>query len=484
MRLLVEFADRVARFSPADSPVEVGRQPGCAVCVAHPLVSRSHGRFRWEDGRWVYQDASRHGTLLCIGGGEAGSRFLRAEQTRLEAACELVLAGEGGARLGCRVEAAPAAADARRTYAEALAALARRDFSEALRGFLPLARGEPPVVEALRRAAECLEGLGRVREALPWAVRYGFLRPRDAGAWKLSGRLHAAAGDLEGARACLGRAAALDPADPEVGRLREQVAGAAPGAAALERATGEVHGRPVPHVLETRHFRIACDFAAHGRLLPDLAKALEVAAGRAAAYLGAPREKVPVALLARDPLPQEAPALGDRSAAAACAADGIRLYLPPGRARACHDAPYLAALALHEVVHALLLQTSDALPWWLHEGLAQTLSQGETPLGAPPAPATPPSLQDFETPPGAAEAQAGYAAAHAALVTLERAVGREGVGALAAALADGKTPAAALEGLGIPYPELSARAWACWRQASPPEAPHLITRDLIPERER
>lgn len=380
MRLLVEFADRLARFSPEDSPVHVGRQPGCAVCVSHPLVSRTHGRFRWEGAGWVYEDASRHGTLVrerrgLEGGAEAAGDedLLRGGCLPLAAYCELVLAGEGGVRLRCRLEGAEADGDPRGAYAAALAALARRD---------------PPVPEALRRAAECLEGLGRVREALPWAVRYGFLRPRDAGAWKLSARLHAAAGDLEGARASLSRAAALDPVDPEVGELRARVAGAAPGAAALERATAEVHGRAVPHELETRHFRIACDFAAHGRLLPDLAKALEVAAQRAAAYLGAPRERVAVALLARDPLPHEAPALGDRSAAASCAADGIRLYLPPGRARACHDTPYLASLALHEVVHALLLQASDGLPWWLHEGLAQILSQGETPLGAPPAPPT------------------------------------------------------------------------------------------------
>lgn len=467
MRLRVDTGTEILHFSPADSPVSVGRAATCRVRLSHPLVSRQHGQLRWRDDAWLYEDHSRHGSVVSAPG--ADDRRLSGQSAVLPPACELRLTADGEARIVLAALAEECREPAREVYRRGVGALGRGDPSRALEAFLDLARRDPPIVEAFRQAAECLEVLGRAPEALLWAARYAAERPRDPTAWRLLARLHGERGDLADGRACLARARELDPADPETVALEARLAAAEPAAAVLACRTAEVLGPSVPHLLETPHFAIRCDFAVHGRQLPDLAKGLEAAVQRTAPYVRPPEARIPVELLARPAAPGEAPPLGDRAAAADCGAGGIRIYLPPARSRAWGDAPYLVGLALHEVVHASLLRVSPRFPWWVHEGLAQWVSLGGAHEGWLPAPDDPPDLSRYEGPPRGEEVETAYALAHFALEALHRDGGAEGVRRLLECLAAEPTAETALARCGTSSRLLGEAAWRLWRRRAPPD---------------
>jgi tetratricopeptide (TPR) repeat protein len=367
-------------------------------------------------------------------------------------------------------------------FRRAVEAQTRGDWRGALRDFVELARHDPPVVEALRRAGACCEELGRVPEAILWATRYSFHRPRDPGVWKALTRLHGQRGELDDARYSLDRARALDPADPELSLLDADLGAVSKAAQVLELSTAEVLGPSAPQSLDTPHFTIHYDFAAHGRLLPDLAKALEAAVITADPYLPSAGMKILVSLLVRAALAEDAPPLGDRSAAATCTEGGIRIYLPPSRARACRDTAYLVALAQHEVVHALLIEAGGGVPWWIHEGLAQFVSTGEHHPGCPPPPDGSPDLARYESAPPSAESEAAYALAHFAVAELDRSLGRDGLRDLLSSLVSGGSISETLTRADLPYAELGRRAWSLWCLQAESQTSQRKTLDRIPRR--
>lgn len=56
-----------ARFTPEDSPIEIGRSPDAAIILTEPSVSRSHISFVWTGTAWVANDSSTHGSFDPIG---------------------------------------------------------------------------------------------------------------------------------------------------------------------------------------------------------------------------------------------------------------------------------------------------------------------------------------------------------------------------------------------------------------------------------
>jgi len=477
VRLILEIAGETLSFGPDEAPVEMGRLPSHRISINHPSVSRTHGRFVWKGGFWSYEDQSRFGAAIAA---QDGTRQkIHGSSIRLPAVCELFLAEEDGPVVQCRIAADSDSSNSRDIFLKAAQAQARGDFKEALDGFLTLARRSPPIEEALSRAAQCCEARGLLPEAIIWASRYSFHRPHDPSTWKLLARLHCERGELDDARACLSKLRELDWSDPEIAVIEERISSSTEGAAVLGMSTMELLGPEIPHELETPHFHIVCDFAVHGRLLPDIAKSLEAAAAKAAGFIDSPGEKINVQLLSRAAAEGEIPVLGEKSAAAACGENGISIYLPPAKSRACRDAPYLASLALHEVVHAFLIDGGVEFPWWLHEGLAQTASLG----GAPrevcvPVPDSPPDLSGYESRPASQCIEAAYVFSHLAVSFLLSTVGKDGLRAIIADIASGTTVAQALCKVELPYEMLSNCAWHLWKERGPTEAFHNVTVSL------
>ena len=65
--LEITWPEGQARFSPEDSPVEVGRSPDAAVVLTEPSVSRRHIEFIWTGSAWTAADSSTHGSFDPIG---------------------------------------------------------------------------------------------------------------------------------------------------------------------------------------------------------------------------------------------------------------------------------------------------------------------------------------------------------------------------------------------------------------------------------
>lgn len=65
--LEISWPEGTARFSPDDSPVEVGRSPDAAVILTEPSVSRRHIEFVWNGSAWTAADSSTHGSFDPIG---------------------------------------------------------------------------------------------------------------------------------------------------------------------------------------------------------------------------------------------------------------------------------------------------------------------------------------------------------------------------------------------------------------------------------
>ncbi len=65
--LQITWPEGSARFSPDDSPVEVGRSPDAAIILTEPSVSRRHIEFVWSGSAWTAADSSTHGSFDPIG---------------------------------------------------------------------------------------------------------------------------------------------------------------------------------------------------------------------------------------------------------------------------------------------------------------------------------------------------------------------------------------------------------------------------------
>ncbi len=63
----ITWPDGEARFSPEDSPIQVGRSSGAAVPLTEGSVSRRHLELTWTGTGWVASDSSTHGTFDPIG---------------------------------------------------------------------------------------------------------------------------------------------------------------------------------------------------------------------------------------------------------------------------------------------------------------------------------------------------------------------------------------------------------------------------------
>ncbi|MEM7275303.1 MAG: FHA domain-containing protein [Actinomycetota bacterium] len=61
--LHITWPDGDGRFSPGDSPVEIGRASGAAVPLTEGSVSRQHLSVQWDGRQWQVTDNSTHGTF-------------------------------------------------------------------------------------------------------------------------------------------------------------------------------------------------------------------------------------------------------------------------------------------------------------------------------------------------------------------------------------------------------------------------------------
>ncbi|MDH3683876.1 MAG: FHA domain-containing protein, partial [Acidimicrobiia bacterium] len=65
--LEITWPEGQARFSPDDSPVQIGRSPDAAIILTEPSVSRRHIEFIWTGSAWNAADSSTHGSFDPIG---------------------------------------------------------------------------------------------------------------------------------------------------------------------------------------------------------------------------------------------------------------------------------------------------------------------------------------------------------------------------------------------------------------------------------
>jgi ABC transport system ATP-binding/permease protein len=87
-------------FREPDAPVSVGSDETSAIRVEHPLVSRRHGRFEVDGGRWVFRDVgSTNGSFI------EGRRI---EVVAVQTGTVISLAAPDGPSLACTVDGAAA----------------------------------------------------------------------------------------------------------------------------------------------------------------------------------------------------------------------------------------------------------------------------------------------------------------------------------------------------------------------------------------
>jgi hypothetical protein len=71
VRMLVPREQNLAQsvFYITESPICVGREPGCDLVINHESVSRKHAEIRWDKDRWIVRDfASRNGVFVAYNG--------------------------------------------------------------------------------------------------------------------------------------------------------------------------------------------------------------------------------------------------------------------------------------------------------------------------------------------------------------------------------------------------------------------------------
>ncbi len=94
--LHITWPEGEARFTPADSPVQVGRSSQAAVTLGQASVSRRHLEISWDGTDWQVNDLSTHGTY--------DQRGLRQPETwRVGRDINLRLGGTEGVAVGFRV---------------------------------------------------------------------------------------------------------------------------------------------------------------------------------------------------------------------------------------------------------------------------------------------------------------------------------------------------------------------------------------------
>ena len=93
--IALSWLDMQSTFTPADSPVYLGRDADAQFVVSDPCVSRLHVKITWRAGKFYLEDVSSYGTWVRFAGSDAVIALRRQE---------CVLLGEGEAALGAPFE--------------------------------------------------------------------------------------------------------------------------------------------------------------------------------------------------------------------------------------------------------------------------------------------------------------------------------------------------------------------------------------------
>lgn len=260
-----------------------------------------------------------------------------------------------------------------RALAEA-GASRRVALEEAQRGMELLRAGEPgqalPMLERAYEAgiggvslplAVAYRDLGRTGEAIVSARRASEEEAQRADPWVLLGQLYLDTDQLEGAVAAWEKALELRPGDAN---LR----------ASLQRARADLEVQKRFFVGETQHFRVRFEGPAESRVAQRVLDDLERAYSKVGRTLG----YYPEAMIETILYTEQAFFDVTRSPRWSGGVFDGKVRLPVSGADA--DLSRLEQVVTHEYVHAALTHMvgGQALPAWVHEGLAMNLERGDS----------------------------------------------------------------------------------------------------------
>jgi len=351
----------------------MGREPSNDLVVPVSTVSSRHGTFRVTGGRCSYEDHSKNGSWLVVAGGKVS--VCHCQEVALPERGEIRPGSSDNPGVAFAVgPTAPAerrlvevVEEARRLLA-AGGTEAARDLLEGAAASFP---NEPEYLYLLAFARFQAGDLAAARE--PYQA-YLVLRPQDAEAWLDLGVVFERGGDPARAAIHYQHAATLSPDNPRARRLLDDLRRFTPVDRTEEVIpTNVLLGADRRDEVETDHFRVSYSLAAHAAHLRLLLKELERAYRQLEARLGAPEGG---AIRVRVVTPEGADAWAVATPGDGPPAGGeIDLVIPE---LVELPAAHLQILATHELTHywvASLSGHATGVPWWLHEGLAQRLSQ-------------------------------------------------------------------------------------------------------------
>lgn len=349
----------------------VGRDDTCQWVYPDSYISGEHVLFEVGAAGTTIRDLSRNGTFLSMEGGKPV--HLKQQSHTLSGKGSLRLGKPDGREIRFEVIAVTESESRSRRNEIFDLALSRIDEgspSEGASAFEQLIEMDSRFASAYRYAAHAHHLASHYTMALARYEQYLLFCPSDTWAMTELGKVYEMSGDTGRAANLYRQVLAMIPQHQEASegiRRIERLASPLAASGGQRKDTRDLLSGSRGEQ-KTRHFILSYGLAEHGRMVVDVLKYLESAYEEiGSCFDHFPRKKVPVELALH---PGEAQDHGKFS-------DGkISLFASSGAV----VPPSLEVAVRHEYVHFLLWSiagNAPEIPWWMHEGLAQVLSQGE-----------------------------------------------------------------------------------------------------------
>ena len=362
-RLQLTYDGKCHELTPASTPFSIGRLPENQLCLEKGYISGRHGRIEFSEGQFSYRDlGSTNGTYLSDTTGAAS--FLKNEIVDLPSTGSLAFGHPNKTTVQFAIQ--PAGAGESMDMSDAIAALKNKQYEKAGKWFEERVATQPGNAAAYYYAGFCAAAVNDLSKAMVRFEQYRLLRPDDARVWADLGRIYERDGRMDEAIVCYRNASNLLPglAAAQQGLERLSRSGLDPSHGMHAFSTEQLVGDQPETISNIPHFTVTWYPGHHLDILKCILKTLETGILKLRTLVGfTPKEKIPVWIQ---------PDTG--SAAGRTSSHGILLKVGGVHRR---DTDFLTVLTIHETAHFALgtiTGFSPAVPWWLHEGFAQQIS--------------------------------------------------------------------------------------------------------------
>ena len=373
--LKIVYLDQDFELINPSQQLTVGRSRKNDLAINEEIISGEHGIIFNQERKYFYKDLNSTNGTIIISSNRADQK-IRDMQIELPISGSIFLAGTKGPKLDFSIHKTDAEHDDESAsydlsyFTKGLEAFEAKDYMTALNNFEIGIENSPEDIDLYYFSGFAAFRLKKYHEALLRFEQYLMIRNEDSDVMTDLGKVYEKIGLTQKAVHWYHKAIKTGNNCFEAENQLKNIDrfDTVKNKPSVKYKTIDLLANKEPSIYKAPHFNVKYT-ADHLDILKSVLKNLEIAYKSIGDFLGVfPKDKIPVTL---EPNPYEPHGI--------TSPEGIRLYIS---SESVGEKKFLPVLIKHEYSHyalGVLTEFSENIPWWVHEGFAQLMSQNITP---------------------------------------------------------------------------------------------------------